>query len=252
MNTTTAAAATVAASSPAISTSTSTPAPYATLLLIRHGETELNARGILQGSGVDYPLNDVGRAQARQLGERLASARVDLVAASTLHVVPGLEEISWGEFDGKANQNLSPLMDAWNSGDFDARCPGGESAAEVEARALPAIRQLLDEHGGDNRHLAIVIHGRLLRVILSSLLDGVLDRMHTYDHRNTCINQISVYHDPAHRSLPAWTGRRAPSAARQQLAAYRFEAVCLNDTQHLTPLTTPVDPATSAMSPQHS
>ncbi|KAI8055044.1 histidine phosphatase superfamily [Syncephalis plumigaleata] len=276
-------------------TSAATTTPYATLLLIRHGETELNAKNILQGSGVDYPLNDVGREQARLLGQRLASTTIDLVASSTMQraretadyirqwhkevpflvgvdsfyfninltactdnnnkTVNGLEEISWGDFDGKANQNLSPLMDEWNSGNFDARSPNGESAAEVEARALPAIQQLLDEYGGSNRHLAIVIHGRLLRVILASLLDGVLDRMTIYEHHNTCINEIRVYHDANNRALPSYVGRHTPNTVRHNIANYRFESVYLNDTQHLASLTIPDNTVTETVitsSAQHS
>jgi bisphosphoglycerate-dependent phosphoglycerate mutase len=58
--------------------------PYATLFLIRHGETLLNAAKVLQGSGVDPPLSGVGREQARLVGERFANIHVDNVAASQL------------------------------------------------------------------------------------------------------------------------------------------------------------------------
>ncbi|KAI9595690.1 histidine phosphatase superfamily [Syncephalis fuscata] len=238
-----------AVSSPSASSSSplsSSPPPYATLLLIRHGETELNAKDILQGALVDYPLNNIGKEQARLLGARLSRERTDLVVASAMQTVPELAEISWGDFDGKANQDLSQLMDSWNAGNFDARPPGGESAAEVEKRALPAIHRLLEEHGGHNEHLVIVVHGRLLRILLSSLLDGVLDRMRIYQHRNTCINEIRVYHDPTRSTPRSFVGRQSPSSAREALSDYRFESVYLNDTQHLALLKpTPTAEATT-------
>jgi hypothetical protein len=100
-----------------------------------------------------------------------------------------------------------------------------------------------------------LVHGRLLRVILASLLDGVLDRMHIYKHHNTCINKIQVYHDSTNRTLPSFVGQHAPSIVRQNMATYQFESVYLNDTQHLTSLTRPVNTITETAitsSMQHS
>ena len=54
------------------------------LFLCRHGETDSNAQSLLQGSGIDCPLNDVGRAQASALARSLASIKMDLIASSTL------------------------------------------------------------------------------------------------------------------------------------------------------------------------
>jgi broad specificity phosphatase PhoE len=50
-------------------------------LLVRHGDTDWNREGILQGQ-VDVPLNAVGRRQAHDLGFRLASVSFGLPAAS--------------------------------------------------------------------------------------------------------------------------------------------------------------------------
>ena len=54
------------------------------LFLCRHGETDSNAQSLLQGSGIDCPLNDVGRAQASALARSLASIKMDVIASSTL------------------------------------------------------------------------------------------------------------------------------------------------------------------------
>ncbi|HNR00235.1 MAG TPA: histidine phosphatase family protein, partial [Trueperaceae bacterium] len=53
------------------------------LWLIRHGETEWNRQGRIQGHS-DNPLNDLGRAQARALGGRLAVVRFDRIYSSDL------------------------------------------------------------------------------------------------------------------------------------------------------------------------
>jgi broad specificity phosphatase PhoE len=72
-------------------------------------------------------------------------------------VIPGLAEIHWGVYDGvPVPPAVTELVEAWKNGNFDARMPGGESAAEVEARALPALGAYLDEQGGNNRQLVVV------------------------------------------------------------------------------------------------
>ena len=89
-----------------------------TILLIRHGETVDNARQIMQGQ-TQGELNEQGRAQARQVAERLASEQIDAVVASDLRraiqtaeiiAVPHglsvqttklLRERDWGSFTGR-------------------------------------------------------------------------------------------------------------------------------------------------------
>src|SRR5690242_8696605 len=89
----------------------------ATLLLVRHGETDWNAEGRLQGQ-TDRPLNEYGRRQARELAERLAGDGVVAIYASDLSraketaeivggrlglpvvVDPDLRERNWGTWEG--------------------------------------------------------------------------------------------------------------------------------------------------------
>ena len=54
-----------------------------TLLLVRHGETDWNADGRLQGH-TDRPLSDFGRRQARQLADELEGEQFDAIYASDL------------------------------------------------------------------------------------------------------------------------------------------------------------------------
>ena len=88
-----------------------------TLLLVRHGETDWNAEGRLQGH-TDTPLNDYGRRQARTLADELAGEPIDAVYSSdlararetaeivggrlglTVVVDPGLREKNWGSWEG--------------------------------------------------------------------------------------------------------------------------------------------------------
>ncbi|KAJ1497169.1 hypothetical protein HMI56_005776 [Coelomomyces lativittatus] len=63
-----------------------TPNCVVRFILCRHGETALNARHILQGSGMNPPLNEAGESQAILLSQRLASAPLDLIVSSHLLV----------------------------------------------------------------------------------------------------------------------------------------------------------------------
>lgn len=54
------------------------------LFLVRHGQTDMNAAGRLQGRGVDAPLNAAGRAQADELGRFLRNVPFGTVTASSL------------------------------------------------------------------------------------------------------------------------------------------------------------------------
>src|SRR6476659_10216608 len=85
----------------------------ATLILVRHGETDWNAAGRLQGH-TDRPLNDYGRTQAKRLAEQLAGDGIAAIYASDLSraretaeslglpvlVDPDLREKNWGSWEG--------------------------------------------------------------------------------------------------------------------------------------------------------
>src|SRR5258708_29183342 len=83
------------------------------IYLVRHGQTDFNLRGIVQGSGVDSSLNDTGRAQALAFYQAYGDVPFDKVYTSRLRrtvetvrsfidhgvlheALGGLNEISWG------------------------------------------------------------------------------------------------------------------------------------------------------------
>jgi len=183
------------------------------LYLVRHGETEYNRRGIVQGGGIDSSLNDTGRQQAEKLAQRLHSVSFDAVYASTMRrakqtadiladphepvrreFLDDLQEMSWGVYEGahpssERDEALGAVKRDWRSGVFDRAVEGGESALEVQERANRAIRHLLSEEEG--RTVLVVTHGRYLRVLLASVLDDYgLEHMHEFGHANTCVNQL--------------------------------------------------------------
>ncbi|HEY0777816.1 MAG TPA: histidine phosphatase family protein [Gemmatirosa sp.] len=158
--------------------------------LVRHGETEWNARGVYQGSR-DVALSAHGRAQAAALALRLAPVAFDAVYTSPLararetaevvlagrgpgglalvaHPVPAFGEFGYGAWEGVAPDERRarwPDLDArWSDDPWTVTPPGGESLAALAARVLPAWNRLLGEHAGGT--IAVFAHGHVNRVIL--------------------------------------------------------------------------------------
>lgn len=184
-----------------------------TFYFVRHGETEYNRKRIIQGRGVNSTLNETGRAQAERLAERLAAVPFAAIYTSTLDRAeetatilarehPGapmrhledLEEMSWGAFEGEpTTDDVLARFDAvkadWRGGDFDRAVDGGESARDVQQRALRAVETIMADYAGDT--VLVVTHGRFLRVLIASLLDEYgLRRMHEVKHSNTAVNRV--------------------------------------------------------------
>ncbi len=172
--------------------------------LARHGESEGNFAGSLQGSRFDTPLSARGRRQAEALAIRLADEGIDAVWASpmvrameTARVVAAphgvsvsvdadLVEFDWGAwsgrpFDGALEQEVSAMRARWRAGETDLAPAGGESPARA---ALRAGRFLVRLAATGARAPLVVAHGRLNRVLMALLLGRPLARMDEIRQRN--------------------------------------------------------------------
>lgn len=157
-----------------------------TIFLIRHGETDWNRRGLLQGTS-DIPLNGAGRRQAAELAERLAGVRLDAAYTSPLRrardtaaavlarhpgvalaTVPELREISYGLWQGRglapAGRCNPGLEWRWRGDPWGVRFPGGETLDEVRERAGAAWDRIAAAHPGQT--VLVSGHGHLNRVLL--------------------------------------------------------------------------------------
>jgi broad specificity phosphatase PhoE len=157
-----------------------------TFYLIRHGETDWNLHGRWQGH-TDIPLNQDGRAQARQLAARLgadglrfdASYSSDLQRAWETAVVvgaalgvaplplPALREINVGSWSGLTGAEVQArdgeTYARYRSGEDVAR-GGGERFLDLYTRVVAAVEQLAEQHPG--RTLALFTHGGPVRALL--------------------------------------------------------------------------------------
>lgn len=157
----------------------------AKIIVIRHGETEWNAEGRLQGSA-DVPLNEQGRLQAAALAEQFKDHKIHAIYSSPLtraqetaqffHDIHGcdfhhaheLREGSMGSLEGVAFTDYHKAYHAELDQFSFKAVPDMESAEEVAMRAMPRLYQIADAHKGET--VVIVSHGGVIRVIYAQLM----------------------------------------------------------------------------------
>ncbi len=197
------------------------------IYIIRHGQTDFNLQGIVQGSGVDSSLNETGRQQALAFFEAYRSVPFNKIYTSALRrtvesvesflalgipheQLPGLNEISWGTKEG---QRITPEEDAyyhwmlqqWQQGNTHERIEGGESPEDVTVRQANAVEHILGKKEEDQ--ILICMHGRAMRILLCRLLNYPLRSMDMFEHENLCLYlveytgtmfSVRLYNDTAH------------------------------------------------------
>lgn len=177
------------------------------IFLIRHGQTDYNLQGIVQGSGVDASLNETGRSQAQAFYNAYCNHPFDRLYTSSLkrskesvdaftsaglksEAYVALNEISWGSREG---QRITPEEDAyyhwmlkqWQLGETAVPLEQGESPDEVARRQRPFLELLKSRT--EDRNILICMHGRAMRILLCQLLNYPLRCMDMFEHKNLCL-----------------------------------------------------------------
>jgi len=150
------------------------------LVVVRHGRTDANARGLLLGR-LDVSLDAVGRAQAEVLAATIG--RVDRVVSSPLararetaaafggdvEVDERLIELDYGELDGLALDEVPASVWADWRADIRFAPPGGESLEELGRR----VRAVLDDlaTSGSDQTIAVVSHVSPIKAAVAWALD---------------------------------------------------------------------------------
>jgi broad specificity phosphatase PhoE len=178
-----------------------------TIYLIRHGETEYNKRGIIQGSGINSDLNDKGRLQARLFYMAYKHIQFDKIYISKLNrtyqsVEPfiennlkyeqldGLNEINWGVMEGAIPNSLNQLhyqkmIEDWKMGYLDNAIENGETPNQMFIRQKLALEKIMA--AANENTILICMHGRAIRSFLCLLLNQPLSRMEEFYHSNLCL-----------------------------------------------------------------
>jgi broad specificity phosphatase PhoE len=179
------------------------------LYLIRHGETDGNARGVSQGRR-DVPLNARGRAQAGALAEWFEQRPLTQVVSSpssrardvaeAVGAVRGLTpvederlaEFDQGELDGlpldEMRKRYSDFLERWRNDDpTELRMPGGETFGEVQQRMVEACEAIAAANL--DGAVAVVSHNFALRAALCHALDVPLSNFRRF---RTDVASVSV------------------------------------------------------------
>ena len=194
--------------------------------IVRHGETEWNAQGRIQGHS-DIPLSDNGRAQAQSVARRLSGIPFSVAYASdlsrthetaqiilgdtatALRTTPQLREYSKGVFEGlTVDEYARQYPDQYQASlqnDLDFAPTGGETIRETSIRMSRFVDETLQNHQDETT--LVVGHGGSLRSLIVALLalpleanwkfvmdNCALSLVHTYPNNAV----LHLYNDTAH------------------------------------------------------
>lgn len=187
------------------------------LLLARHGETEWNAAGRIQGQQ-NSNLSARGRAQAHRLAQRLATTPLQAIYASDLaramqtaqivaaphglpvQALPGLRERGYGAWEGLTPDQVEAAdYEHWYryyvTREFDAPVPGGETWAQVRVRMGAARDRVQADFPGLADKVLLVGHGASLRTLIADALDAPLPMLRHFHLENTSLSRLDYRPD---------------------------------------------------------
>ncbi len=178
--------------------------------IIRHGETDFNKLGIVQGRGVNSDLNNQGKIQAYSFYKAYYHIPFDKIYTSTLkrthqtvqHFIDlgipweqlsGLDELDWGTNEGRqADQTMKTefyaLLKKWMQGHLHLKFENGESPLEVSKRQIEAINHIMSN--ALEQKVLICMHGRAMRLFLCHLLQKDLTEMDSFPHSNVTLYRL--------------------------------------------------------------
>lgn len=223
------------------------------ILLVRHGQTEYNRLNRVQGRGINAPLNETGYQQAKQVAEALRAYNPEAVysssllrarqTAETIVSIVGLDgkkyprphcdldEMDFGVLEGALvedkSSDLYELVSSWKNGEVHLAAESGESPVQVYDRANRQIFSILNapDHK-EHSTIVFVLHGRLIRVLLSKWLGYGLEGMHLIPHHNAGLNYV--------KWMPGdQTKFNIDAAVDPFLGTGIVESVFINQTDHL-------------------
>lgn len=176
------------------------------IYLVRHGQTDFNLKGVVQGSGIDAPINDNGRKQAADFYSAYREVKFDHLYHTALirtrqsiqnfidlgtptTTLPELNEISWGKYEGmpmtpEENRYYNHMLSQWSIGNLDYAIAEGESPNKVAVRMRAGIKKILE---GPGETVLVCMHGRAMRIFLSVILNYDLRYMDQFEHSNLCL-----------------------------------------------------------------
>ena len=177
-----------------------------TLLLVRHGQSEWNAAGLMQGQTAHVPLTELGHQQAVAAATELAGLGAGALFSSdllravqtaehcaratglTVRTAPALREQSYGVLEGRPSRELWDVVD-WTDPHWSAA--GGESLAELHGRVEAFLKDLAAEPPADV--IALVTHGDTIRAAQAVVAGLGPDAMPVVTPHNGTITRLELF-----------------------------------------------------------
>lgn len=168
---------------------------------------------MVQGRGIDAPLNALGAKQAQLFYDAYRHESFDKIYISELQrtfqtvasfidigipyeKLSGLDEISWGDQEGQPfNEHTSRLyhdtVQRWRQGFLHESVGGGESPEQVMLRQRKAFKQIMEKT--EEKRVLICMHGRAMRILLSWLTGRSLSQMDDFEHTNLGLYELHMH-----------------------------------------------------------
>lgn len=213
------------------------------LVLVRHGQTEWNAVGRFQGQA-DTNLSPLGREQAAAVAQAVrrfnpvalysstlvrafhTAERIGAVLGLDILPEPDLRETNLGHLEGlsaeETRKRFPDFFRQWEEDPGAAVTPGGESVAQVQARAWRVVERLRERHG--DATVVAVTHNFVVRALLCRVADVPLRNFRRF---RVDVGSITVF----------------------DLAAATGQVVTVNEAVHLATLAAQATPITQLPDP---
>jgi len=187
------------------------------LFLVRHGQSEWNAAGRIQGQ-IDIQLDETGCQQAQIIADRLAAEPVAAVYSSPLlrakstaeaiaarfqlpvQLDPRLMEYDFGVISGSTwadvVENHPEFASRWLEDPWAVPVADSEGRVNFAARVMSAVQDILAQHPAEQ--VVVVAHGGTFGVYLMAMLGMDLNRRHPFHFGNTSLSLVEVRDDAFH------------------------------------------------------
>jgi probable phosphoglycerate mutase len=207
------------------------------LLLVRHGETDWNTEGRIQGYR-DIALSARGLRQAQVLARHLATHAIDAVYASDLtraiqtaeplarqrnhqlHIDARLKERGFGLFEGSTNAEAEARWPQeyaiWRQRDPGHAVPGGESFRDARIRVMACIDDIVRRHAGQT--VVMVTHGGVLDIIYRAAQGIPWETPRSHLLPNASINRVLARVPGPELEVLAWAEQGHLDAARGEIS----------------------------------